>query len=165
MTPARNPDTKLRIMDAGEYDAIILGAGHNGLVLQAYLAKAGLKTISLDRGEGRARATDAGFVVGFDIRSSEFDRRAVCSEPPGYGTPLAQPSTWRFAGRFIFPRTNREHAPVPGGGELSDLRRWALSLWLMLPSRRQCHGATGIQRGSGSGSGSGFSNGLTQRRG
>jgi len=30
------------------YDAIIIGAGHNGLITQAYLAKAGLKVISLD---------------------------------------------------------------------------------------------------------------------
>ncbi|MCG7625161.1 phytoene desaturase family protein [Epibacterium sp. Ofav1-8] len=32
------------------YDAIIVGAGHNGLVTQAYLQRAGLKTISLERG-------------------------------------------------------------------------------------------------------------------
>lgn len=31
------------------YDAILLGTGHNSLVLQAYLAKAGLSTLSLDR--------------------------------------------------------------------------------------------------------------------
>ncbi|MDA1276419.1 MAG: NAD(P)/FAD-dependent oxidoreductase [Verrucomicrobia bacterium] len=32
-----------------QYDGIILGAGHNSLVLQAYLSKAGLKTVCLDR--------------------------------------------------------------------------------------------------------------------
>jgi phytoene dehydrogenase-like protein len=31
------------------YDGIILGAGHNGLILQAYLARAGLKVLALDR--------------------------------------------------------------------------------------------------------------------
>ena len=31
------------------YDGIILGAGHNGLILQAYLGKAGLKTLSIER--------------------------------------------------------------------------------------------------------------------
>ena len=31
------------------YDAIILGAGHNGLILQAYLGKAGLKTLAVER--------------------------------------------------------------------------------------------------------------------
>src|SRR5215218_398979 len=34
---------------AQSYDAIIIGAGHNGLVCGAYLAKAGLKTIVLER--------------------------------------------------------------------------------------------------------------------
>ncbi len=39
---------------AGErYDAIIVGAGHNGLVAAAYLAKAGLRTLVLER---RSRA-------------------------------------------------------------------------------------------------------------
>jgi phytoene dehydrogenase-like protein len=33
------------------YDGIILGAGHNSLVLQAYLGRAGLKTLCLERAE------------------------------------------------------------------------------------------------------------------
>jgi phytoene dehydrogenase-like protein len=32
-----------------DYDGIILGTGHNGLIAQAYLAKAGFKTLSVDR--------------------------------------------------------------------------------------------------------------------
>ncbi len=32
-----------------EYDAVVVGAGHNGLVAGAYLAKAGLKTLILER--------------------------------------------------------------------------------------------------------------------
>jgi cation diffusion facilitator CzcD-associated flavoprotein CzcO len=32
-----------------EYDAIIIGAGHNGLILGNYLQKAGLKTLILER--------------------------------------------------------------------------------------------------------------------
>ena len=32
-----------------EYDGIILGAGHNSLILQAYLGRAGFKTICLER--------------------------------------------------------------------------------------------------------------------
>ena len=35
-------------MDA-EYDGIILGSGHNSLVLQAYLGLAGLKVLCVDR--------------------------------------------------------------------------------------------------------------------
>jgi len=34
---------------AAIYDGIILGAGHNGLILQAYLGKAGLKVLCVDR--------------------------------------------------------------------------------------------------------------------
>ena len=32
-----------------EYDGIILGTGHNALVLHAYLARCGLRVLSLDR--------------------------------------------------------------------------------------------------------------------
>ncbi|MBM3463445.1 MAG: NAD(P)/FAD-dependent oxidoreductase [Armatimonadetes bacterium] len=34
---------------AAKYDAIIIGGGHNGLIAAAYLAKAGLKTLVLER--------------------------------------------------------------------------------------------------------------------
>src|SRR4029453_7715150 len=35
----------------GNHDIIIIGAGHNGLVTAAYLAKEGLKTLVLERGD------------------------------------------------------------------------------------------------------------------
>ncbi len=44
------------------YDAIVVGAGHNGLVCGAYLAKAGLKTIILERRD----------VVGGAVETSEL---------------------------------------------------------------------------------------------
>ena len=37
-------------MDA-QYDGIILGSGHNSLVLQAYLCRAGLDVVCLERAE------------------------------------------------------------------------------------------------------------------
>src|SRR5262249_58279289 len=42
------------------YDAIIIGAGHNGLVAAAYLARHGLATLSIERAEriGGACITD-----------------------------------------------------------------------------------------------------------
>src|SRR5579863_2601749 len=39
----------LRFSMPAIYDGIILGAGHNALVLQAYLARSGLRVLSLDR--------------------------------------------------------------------------------------------------------------------
>jgi phytoene dehydrogenase-like protein len=32
-----------------EYDGILLGSGHNALILQAYLGQAGLRTLCLER--------------------------------------------------------------------------------------------------------------------
>ena len=35
--------------EARAYDAVVIGGGHNGLINGAYLAKAGLKTLILER--------------------------------------------------------------------------------------------------------------------
>ena len=44
-------------MTATKYDAIVIGAGHNGLTNAAYLAKSGLKTLLLERREFVGGAT------------------------------------------------------------------------------------------------------------
>src|ERR1700689_4300545 len=53
------------------YDVIVIGSGHNGLVCGTYLAKAGLKTLVLERREiiGGAAVTEE-FLPGF--RASRF---------------------------------------------------------------------------------------------
>ena len=56
---------------AADYDVIVIGSGHNGLVCGAYLARAGLKTLVLERREivGGAAVTEE-FTPGF--RASRF---------------------------------------------------------------------------------------------
>ena len=66
------------------YDGIILGTGHNALVLQAYLARAGLRVLSLDR----AAAAGGGLATienprlpGFFHNIHSFFHRAVTAMP------------------------------------------------------------------------------------
>jgi len=48
---ARLPErrTGFRSATLSTYDGIVIGAGHNGLILAAYLAKAGLRVLAVDR--------------------------------------------------------------------------------------------------------------------
>ncbi|MGC1242402.1 MAG: NAD(P)/FAD-dependent oxidoreductase [Chryseosolibacter sp.] len=66
------------------YDGIILGAGHNSLVLQAYLGKAGLKILSLERsgraGGGLATEEDPAH-PGFLHNTHSFYHRALNQMP------------------------------------------------------------------------------------
>ena len=66
------------------YDAILLGAGHNALVLQAYLGKAGLKTLCIERrdiaGGGLATMEDPRH-PGFLHNTHSFYHRAITEMP------------------------------------------------------------------------------------
>jgi phytoene dehydrogenase-like protein len=61
-------------MKHGQYDAIIIGGGHNGLVTAAYLAKAGKKVLVLERRDslGGAAATEEIF-SGFKVNTGAPD--------------------------------------------------------------------------------------------
>ena len=61
------------------YDAIIIGAGHNGLVTACYLAKAGLKTLVLERRD----------VVGGGAVTEEFHPGFRCSTLDHAAGPLS----------------------------------------------------------------------------
>jgi phytoene dehydrogenase-like protein len=66
------------------YDGIILGAGHNGLILQAYLGKAGLKVLALERkdeaGGGLSTLEDPRH-PGFLHNTHAFFQRAITTMP------------------------------------------------------------------------------------
>jgi phytoene dehydrogenase-like protein len=66
------------------WDGIILGAGHNALVLQAYLGKAGLKVLSIDRrhiaGGGLSTMEDPRR-PGFLHNTHAFFQRAITAMP------------------------------------------------------------------------------------
>ena len=98
------------------YDAVIVGGGHNGLVASFYLAKAGMKTLVLERRD---------FVGGAAITEELF---------PGYSVPscsyicyLLQPRIiddmdLREYGFEILPAAKDTFMPFPNGRSLLDGR-------------------------------------------
>jgi phytoene dehydrogenase-like protein len=86
------------------YDAIVLGAGHNGLILQAYLGKAGMKTLAIERravaGGGLSTIEDPR-QPGFLHNTHAFFLRAITAMP--WYTDLALK---RHGARLIEPELN-----------------------------------------------------------
>jgi len=86
------------------YDGIILGAGHNALVLQAYLGRAGLKTLCLERsaaaGGGLTTAEDPRH-PGFMHNTHSFFHRAITYMPWYRDLDIA-----RRGARYVEPELN-----------------------------------------------------------
>jgi phytoene dehydrogenase-like protein len=84
------------------YDGILLGAGHNSLVLQAYLGRAGLRTLALERnaafGGGLLTEQDA---LGFRHNTHSFFHRAITHMPWYRDLELE-----RRGARYIEPELN-----------------------------------------------------------
>src|SRR3954468_19132294 len=66
-----------------QYDAIVIGAGHNGLILGAYLARSGLRTLLLERRlrEGGGLSTDAYTLPGFLHNLHSINHFAITKAP------------------------------------------------------------------------------------
>jgi phytoene dehydrogenase-like protein len=87
-----------------DYDGLIIGAGHNGLILQSYLGKAGLKTLAIDRrpvaGGGLATVEDPRY-PGFLHNTHAFFQRAITAMPWYADLDLE-----RHGARYIEPELN-----------------------------------------------------------
>ena len=86
------------------FDGIILGAGHNALVLQAYLSRCGLKTLSLDRAEipgGGLMTLEHPRLPGFRYNPHSFFHRALTAMP--WYRDLELP---RHGVRYLEPKLN-----------------------------------------------------------
>src|SRR5437667_6452918 len=112
-----------------KYDAIVIGGGHNGLTASAYLARAGLRTLVLERRHvlGGAAVTEevfpgfrfsvASYVVSLlrpeIIRELDLPRHGLEILPlDGTFTPLDGDYLWRV----------NDH-----GRTMRELRRWSIS--------------------------------------
>lgn len=78
--------------EGGAYDAVVVGAGHNGLVCGAYLARAGLKVLVLERRERVGGALELAQTVG-RLRPSVARDLALHR----HGLSLIRPSVRVFA--------------------------------------------------------------------
>lgn len=71
-------------MGMSAYDGIVLGAGHNSLILQAYLGKAGLRTLCLERravAGGGLATVESSSNPGFLHNTHSFFHRGITRMP------------------------------------------------------------------------------------
>src|SRR5579863_9148589 len=88
---------------AAAYDGIILGAGHNALVLHAYLARSGMRVLTLDRAAvaGGGLATEEHRLPGFLHNTHSFFHRAITTMPWYRDLELE-----RHGARYLEPELN-----------------------------------------------------------
>src|SRR5215204_22046 len=93
----------------GRYDAIIIGAGHNGLVTAAYLAKAGRKVLVLERREviGGACVTE-GLWPGFKVSTAAYVNSLLRPE-------IIRDLELKKHGFEMLPRSPSSFTPFPDG--------------------------------------------------
>ena len=124
------------------YDAIVLGSGHNGLILQAYLGAAGLSTVCLESREnvgGGLATVEYPAASGFLHNTHSFYHRALTRMPwyedlnlarhgAVYVEPALNVAMLLPDGRVLewwtdFERTVESFARF-SGRDADNLRRW-----------------------------------------
>lgn len=97
------------------YDAIVIGAGHNGLTCACYLAKAGLKVLVLDQYHtvGGMATTEEITLPGFRSDMHAFGYQFASLSPAPQELELAS-----FGFELIRPEVNYSHV-FPDGGIIS----------------------------------------------
>src|SRR5215510_9941357 len=96
----------------GRYDAIIIGAGHNGLVTACYLARAGLRVLVLERRSvvGGACVTEEIF-PGFKVSTAAYVNSLFRKE-------IVHDLGLQAYGFEVLPRNPSSFTPYPDGRSL-----------------------------------------------
>src|SRR5437879_9857829 len=94
---------------SGSYDIIIVGAGHNGLVTAAYLARAGMRVLVLERRElvGGACVTEA-LWPGFKVSTASYVNSLLRPE-------IIRDLELSRYGFELLPRSPSSFTPFPDG--------------------------------------------------
>src|SRR3982750_4664412 len=98
---------------SGSYDAIVVGAGHNGLAAAAYLARSGMRVLVLERRErvGGGAGSAAAFRGRAGVpRPGRARVELLLPREPAAGGDRARPGDRRGAARAARERVRRRPA-------------------------------------------------------
>src|SRR5256886_17311909 len=88
-----------------QYDAIIVGGGHNGLATAAYLGRSGLKTLVLERRDvlGGAAVSEHPW-PGYTVSTLFYGSSLIPPEVfPGLALPLLSPTLYPLSAGLFMP--------------------------------------------------------------